>query len=124
MNKKFNGKDMIIKYVEFMNDELLAYNTKIFSHWSNLSEEMKTSFREDFGEEICKNFNYFIVIWSANLMNWDVYLANDVFELMEFANCISKYYYGDDLEDFTEKLLQVQEIILKYAIGGTYGKKA
>lgn len=123
MNKKFNGKDMINRYVDYMNDELMVYNTKIFSHWSDLSEGMKTSFREDFGEETFKNFNYFIVIWSTNLMNWDVYLANDVFELMEFANCIIKYYYSEDFDDFNEKLLQVQEIILKYAIGGKDGKR-
>ena len=56
-------------------------------------------------------------------MNWDVYLANDVFELMEFANCIIKYYYSEDFDDFNEKLLQVQEIILKFAIGGKDGKR-
>lgn len=124
MNKTFNGKDMINRYIEFMNDELIKYNTKFFEHWSDLSEEMKISFREDFGEDTCKRFNYFIVIWNTDWNNWSVYLADDVFELMEFANCIIKYYYSEDFDDFNEKLLQVQEIILKYAIGGNNGKKA
>ena len=124
MKKNFSVKEMINDYVEFMSGELMVYNTKIFSHWSDLSEGMKTSFREDFGEKTCKNFNYFIVIWSTNLMSWGVYLANDVFELMEFANCISNYYYSEDFRDFNEKLLQVQESALKHTIGGKDGKKA
>ena len=123
MNKTFNGKDMINRYIEFMNDELIKYNTKFFEHWSDLSEEMKISFREDFGEDTCKRFNYFVVIWNTDWNNWSVYLADDVFELMDLANCIVKYYYKEDFENLTGKLLQVQEIILKYAIGGNYGKK-
>ena len=124
MNQQFNVKDMVRVYIERMNDTLASFNTKIYSHWSDLTDEMKQDFIDTFGEKNCKNFNYFIVIWSNDWKNWDVYMADDVFALMQFANCISKYYYGDDLEDFTEKLLQVQEIVLKYAIGGTYGKKA
>ena len=123
MNQQFNSKDMINHYVDYIRDELMRFNTRIFLHWSDLTDEMKQDFIDTFGEKNCKNFNYFIVIWSIDWKNWEVYMADDVFALMHFANCISKYYYGDDLEDFTEKLLQVQEIILKYAIGGTYGKK-
>ena len=114
---------MINHYVDYIHDELKKFNTKIYSHWSDLTDEMKQDFIDTFGEKNCKNFNYFIVIWSNDWKNWEVYMADDVFALMQFANCISKYYYGDDLEDFTEKLLQVQEIILKYSIGGTYGQK-
>lgn len=124
MNQQFNSKDMINHYVDYIHDELRKFNTKIYSHWSDLTDEMKQDFIDTFGEKNCKNFNYFIVIWSNNWKKWEVYMADDVFALMQFANCISKYYYGDDLEDFTEKLLQIQEIILKYAIGGSYGKKA
>ena len=124
MEKKFNGKDMINHYVEYIHDELRTFNTKIYSHWSDLTDEMKQDFIDTFGDKNCKNFNYFIVIWSHDWTNWEVYLADDVFALMQFANCISKYYYTCDSDDFTEKLLQVQEIILKYAIGGNYGKKA
>lgn len=116
MNKTFNGKDMINRYIEFMNDELIKYNTKFFEHWSDLSEEMKISFREDFGEDTCKRFNYFIVIWNTDWNNWSVYLADDVFELMNIANCIVKYYYQEDFENLTENLLQWQEIIFKNTI--------
>lgn len=124
MNQQFNNKDMINHYADYIHDELCKFNTKIYSHWSDLNDEMKQDFIDTFGEKNCKNFNYFIVIWSNDWKSWQVYLADDVFALMQFANCISKYYYSGDSDDFTEKLLQVQEIILKYAIGGTYGKKA
>lgn len=124
MNKTFNGKDMINHYVEYIHDELRTFNTKIYSHWSDLTDEMKQDFIDTFGEKNCKKFNYFIVLWSNDWKNWEVYLADDVFALMQFANCISKYYFSGDFDDFTEKLLQVQEIVLKYAIGGTYGTKA
>ena len=124
MNQQFNSKDMINHYAEYIHDELCKFNTKIYSHWSDLTDEMKQDFIDTFGEKNCKNFNYFIVIWSHDWKNWEVYLADDVFALMQFANCISKYYFSGDFDDFTEKLLQLQEIILKYTIGGTYGNKA
>ena len=123
MNQQFNSKDRINHYVDYIRDELMRFNTRIFLHWSDLTDEMKQDFIDTFGEKNCKNFNYFIVIWSNDWKNWEVYMADDVFALMQFANRISKYYYGDDFDDFTEKLLQLQEIILKYTIGGKDGKR-
>ena len=124
MEKEFNCKDMINHYVDYIRDELMRFNTRIFLHWSDLTDEMKQDFIDTFGEKNCKICNYFIVIWSNDWKNWEVYLADDVFALMQLANFISQYYFSCDFDDLTDKLLQLQEIILKYAIGGTYGKKA
>ena len=123
MDAKFNSKDMINHYVDYIHDEMRKFNTKIYSHWSDLNDEMRKDFIDTFGEKNCKNFNYFLVIWSHDWKKWEVYLAADVFALMQLANFISQYYFSCDFDDFTDKLLQLQEIILKYAIGGKYGKR-
>ena len=41
MDAKFNSKDMINHYVDYIHDEMRKFNTKIYSHWSDLNDEMR-----------------------------------------------------------------------------------
>lgn len=110
MNKKFNGKDMINRYIEFMNDELIKYNTKFFEHWSDLQDAMQKDFINFFGSRTVRRYNYFIVMFNENWNDWKLYLADDVFELMHYSNVIITHYFGSQAE-LNEKLSAIQNNI-------------
>ena len=107
MTQQFNVKDMVRVYIERMNDTLASFNTKIYSHWSDLQDAMQKDFINIFGPITVRKYNYFIVIFNDNWNDWKLYLADDVFELMQYSNAIINHYFGSQAE-LNDTLIAIQ----------------
>ena len=107
MNQQFNVKDMVRVYIDRMNDTLASFNTKIYSHWSDLQDAMQKDFINIFGPITVRKYNYFIVMFNDNWNDWKLYLADDVFELMQYSNAIINHYFGSQAE-LNDKLIAIQ----------------
>ena len=110
MNQQFNVKDMVRVYIDRMNDTLASFNTKIYLHWSDLQDAMQKDFINFFGPITVRKYNYFIVMLNENWNDWKLYLADDVFELMQYSNAIINHYFGSQSE-LNEKLSAIQNNI-------------